>query len=251
MVWRANSPVLPDQTLEPLEGWSEVIILHFIILLYFILQLRHVPLNPFSLSKVDPEQAQRMRETGLQLIQKALAVLQIFALSQFGCAAGHMPQNMWSQGGEAQDYGPLLQKLEGAVERVRLQASRQQHSTQDEHVVSYSACLTPGVPRDELTASVRKELALALRDILAWTVHSFSRHEPGPRPYFLPAALQLFSPDAASLGTFHQVLSFQKRPGVCGVARPPALSILQFTCREWSCDGHAQAVSVMGHPYGS
>ncbi len=84
-----------------------------------------------------------------------------------------------------------------------------------------------------------------------WTVHSFSRHEPGPRPYFLPAALQLFSPDAASLGTFHQVLSFQKRPGVCGVARPPALSILQFTCREWSCDGHAQAVSVMGHPYGS
>lgn len=72
---------------------------------------------------MDPEQAQRMRETGLQLIQKALAVLQIFALSQFGCAAGHVPQNMWSQGAEAQDYGPLLQKLEGAVECVRLQAS--------------------------------------------------------------------------------------------------------------------------------
>lgn len=124
---------------------------------------------------MDPEQAQRIRETGLQLIQKALAVLQIFALSQFGCAAGHVPQNMWSQGGEAQDYGPLLQKLEGAVERVRLQASRQQHSTQDEHVVSYSACLTPGVPRDELTASVRKELALALRDILAHGLYTPSQ----------------------------------------------------------------------------
>ncbi len=152
-----------------------------------------------------------------------------------------MPQNMWSQGGEAQDYSPLLQKLEGAVERVCLQASRQQHSTQDEHVVSYSACLTPGVPRDELTSSCAQRTGLGTPGHPGtWTVHSFSRHEPGPRPYFLPAALQLFSPDAASLGTFHQVLSFQKRPGVCGVARPPALSILQFTCREWSCDGHAK-----------
>ncbi|XP_052408847.1 RUN domain-containing protein 1 [Carassius gibelio] len=128
-----------------------------------------------GMKRVDPEQAQRMRETGLQLIQRALAVLQIFALSQFGCAAGHMPQNMWSQGGEAQDFGPLLQKLEGAVERVRLQASRQQPSSQDEHVVSYSACLTPGGPRDELTASVRKELALALRDLLAHGLYAPSQ----------------------------------------------------------------------------
>ncbi|RXN02595.1 RUN domain-containing 1-like isoform X2 [Labeo rohita] len=128
-----------------------------------------------GMKRVDPEQAQRMRETGLQLIQKALAVLQIFALSQFGCAAGHVPQNMWSQGSEAQDYGPLLQKLEGAVERVRLQASRHQPSSQEEHVVSYSACLSPGGPRDELTASVRKDLALALRDLLAHGLYTPSQ----------------------------------------------------------------------------
>uniref|UniRef100_A0A9J8AGP8 RUN domain-containing protein 1 n=1 Tax=Cyprinus carpio carpio TaxID=630221 RepID=A0A9J8AGP8_CYPCA len=128
-----------------------------------------------GMKRVDPEQAQRMRETGLQLIQRALAVLQIFALSQFGCAAGHVPQSVWSQCGEAQDYGPLLQKLEGAVEHVRLQASRQQPSSQDEHVVSYSACLTPGGPRDQLTASVRKELALALRDLLAHGLYAPSQ----------------------------------------------------------------------------
>ncbi|XP_059414035.1 RUN domain-containing protein 1-like [Carassius carassius] len=128
-----------------------------------------------GMKRVDPEQAQRMRETGLQLIQKALAVLQIFALSQFGCAAGHMPQNLWSQGGEAQDYTPLLQKLEGAVEHVRLQASCQQPNSQEEHVVSYSACLSPGGPRDELTSSVRKELALALRDLLAHGLYAPSQ----------------------------------------------------------------------------
>lgn len=128
-----------------------------------------------GMKRVDPEQAQRMRETGLQLIQKALAVLQIFALSQFGCAAGHVPQNMWSQGAEAQDYGPLLQKLEGAVERVRLQASRHQPSSLDEHVVSYSASLSPEGPRDELTASVRKELAIALRDLLAHGLYAPSQ----------------------------------------------------------------------------
>ncbi|XP_039543309.1 RUN domain-containing protein 1 isoform X2 [Pimephales promelas] len=126
-------------------------------------------------SKVDPEQAQRIRETGLQLIQKALAVLQIFALSQFGCAAGHVPQNMWSQGAEAQDYGPLLQKLEGAVERVRLQASRQQPSSLEEHVVSHSACLSLEGPRDELTNLVRKELAFALRDLLAHGLYAPSQ----------------------------------------------------------------------------
>ncbi|TRY87802.1 hypothetical protein DNTS_015708 [Danionella cerebrum] len=120
-----------------------------------------------GMKRVDPEQAQRMRETGLQLIQKALAVLQIFALSQFGCATGHVPQNVWPHSKETEDYGPLLQKFESAVEHVRLQASRYQHCSQDEHVVSYSASLPLGGNRDELTTSVRKELAITLRDLLA------------------------------------------------------------------------------------
>lgn len=121
---------------------------------------------------MDPEQAQKMRQTGLQLIQRALAVLQIFAVSQFGCAAGHVPQSMWSQGEGGQDYGPLLQRLEGAVDRVRVQASCRQPSV--DHVVSYNSSLALG-SRDELTASVRKELAMALRDLLAHGLYSPSQ----------------------------------------------------------------------------
>ncbi|XP_029913518.1 RUN domain-containing protein 1 isoform X2 [Myripristis murdjan] len=122
--------------------------------------------------KVDPEQAQRMRETGLQLIQKALAVLQIFAVSQFGCTAGHVPQSMWPQGEAGQDYGPLLQHLESAVEKVRVLASCRQSSI--EHVVNYTSNPALG-PRDELTTSVRKELAMALRDLLAHGLYSPSQ----------------------------------------------------------------------------
>eukprot|EP00064_Thunnus_orientalis_P019102 superscaffoldBa00004635_g19213 len=114
--------------------------------------------------RLDPEQAQKMRETGLQLIQKALAVLQIFAASQFGCAPGHVPQSMWPQDSTVQDYGPLLQRLEAAVDKVRVLGSRRQPSL--EHVVNYTSNTALG-PRDELTTSVRKELAFALKDLLA------------------------------------------------------------------------------------
>ncbi|KAJ0058267.1 hypothetical protein NL108_012411 [Boleophthalmus pectinirostris] len=109
-------------------------------------------------------QAQKLRETGLQLIQRALAVLQIFAASQFGCGTGHVPQNMWSPNATGQDYGPLLQRLETAVDKVRILGSRRQPSF--EHVVNYTSNAALG-PRDELTAAVRKELAIALKDLLA------------------------------------------------------------------------------------
>ncbi|KAM8844814.1 RUN domain-containing protein 1 isoform 2-T2 [Spinachia spinachia] len=122
--------------------------------------------------KVDPEQAQKMRETGLQLIQKALAVLQIFAASQFGCAPGHLPQSAWSREPTLQDYGPLLQRLEVAVDKVRVLGSWKQPAL--EHVVNYTSNSALG-PRDELTASVRKELAMALKDLLSHGLFSPSQ----------------------------------------------------------------------------
>ncbi|CAL1587258.1 unnamed protein product [Knipowitschia caucasica] len=117
-----------------------------------------------GVKKVDPEQAQKLRETGLQLIQRALAVLQIFAASQFGCGVSHVPQNMWSPDAMGQDYGPLLQRLESTVDKVRILGSRRQPSF--EHVVNYTSDAALG-PRDELTAAVRKDLAIALKDLLA------------------------------------------------------------------------------------
>lgn len=91
---------------------------------------------------MDPEQAQKMRETGLQLIQKAIAVLQIFAASQFGCAPGHVPQSMWPQEPSGQDYGPLLQRLEAAVDKVRVLGSCSPNDTLTVVPMSFNAMLS-------------------------------------------------------------------------------------------------------------
>lgn len=120
---------------------------------------------------VDPERAEQLRASGLRLVQRALAVLQIFALSQLGCSAGSMAPKVWPPAEGAPDYGPLLNKLEGAVERVRVLASRLQPAGQDEPVVSYTSLSTPPAapsgPQHELIVIVRKDLSLALRDLLA------------------------------------------------------------------------------------
>ncbi|XP_004071210.1 RUN domain-containing protein 1 isoform X2 [Oryzias latipes] len=128
---------------------------------------------PGGKKKVDPEQAERMRESGLQLIQRALAVLQIFAASQFGCASGRVPQSMWNQDSGERDYGPLLQRLEAATEKVRVLGSRRHPSV--EHVVSYTSSTSSLGGRDELTSAVRKELAIALKDLLAHGLFSPSQ----------------------------------------------------------------------------
>ncbi|MBN3308678.1 RUND1 protein, partial [Amia calva] len=132
----------------------------------------HHTRGPAGNRKVDPEQARQMRETGLHLMRRALAVLQIFAVSQFGCAAGQMPQGLWPQNEAGKEYGPLLQRLEASVDKVRQQALRRQPV--EEHVISYCSAPAWG-PRDELTAGVRKELAMALRDLLAHGLYSPSQ----------------------------------------------------------------------------
>nr|XP_006638190.1 PREDICTED: RUN domain-containing protein 1 isoform X1 [Lepisosteus oculatus] len=128
--------------------------------------------GPAGNRKVDPEQARKMRETGLHLMRRALAVLQIFAVSQFGCATGQIPRGLWRQDEAAQDYGPPLRRLEAAVDRVRHQALRRQPV--EEHVINYTSGPAWGA-RDELTAAVRKELAMALRDLLAHGLYAPSQ----------------------------------------------------------------------------
>ncbi|MEE6528553.1 hypothetical protein FKM82_031022, partial [Ascaphus truei] len=112
-----------------------------------------------------PEQARQMRQTGLHLLRRSLAFLQMFAVSQFGCGAGHVPVNFWKQDETNRDFSPLLKKLEASVEKVRHLALRQQprdHApgSADTQEVSLGG-------RDELTVAVRKELATAIRDLLS------------------------------------------------------------------------------------
>ncbi|XP_068118485.1 RUN domain-containing protein 1 [Hyperolius riggenbachi] len=124
-------------------------------------------------SKVSPEQAKQMRATGVHLLRRALAVLQIFAVSQFGCGTGPVPQNLWKQDESNRDFTPLLKKLETSAEKVRQLALLQQP---EEHVISYANMQEVALGgKDELTVAVRKELATAIRDLLSHGLYSTSQ----------------------------------------------------------------------------
>ncbi|KFQ17586.1 RUN domain-containing protein 1, partial [Merops nubicus] len=124
-------------------------------------------------NRVNAEDARKMRETGLRLMRRMLAVLQIFAVSQFGCAAGQVPRTLWPKDQASKDYSPLIKRLELSVERVRQLAVKHQ---QEEHVISSSDLQdVPLGGRDELTLAVRKELTVALRDLMAHGLYAPSQ----------------------------------------------------------------------------
>uniref|UniRef100_A0A8D2APC8 RUN domain-containing protein 1 n=1 Tax=Sciurus vulgaris TaxID=55149 RepID=A0A8D2APC8_SCIVU len=137
-------------------------------------------------SKTKTEDVKRVRETGLHLMRKALAVLQIFAVSQFGCATGQIPQTLWQRGQADRDYTPLLKKLEISVDRVKQLALRYQSH---DHVITSANLQDLSLGgKDELTMAVRKELTVAVRDLLA---HGLYASSPGMSLVMAPIACLL------------------------------------------------------------
>uniref|UniRef100_G1SWW1 RUN domain-containing protein 1 n=1 Tax=Oryctolagus cuniculus TaxID=9986 RepID=G1SWW1_RABIT len=137
-------------------------------------------------SKMKAEDVRRARETGLHLMRRALAVLQIFAVSQFGCTAGQIPQSLWQRGQADRDYAPLLKRLEVSVDRVRQLALR--HQPRDHVITSANLQELSLGGRDELTTAVRKELTVAVRDLLA---HGLYASSPGMSLVMAPIACLL------------------------------------------------------------
>ncbi|XP_044529821.1 RUN domain-containing protein 1 isoform X1 [Gracilinanus agilis] len=141
---------------------------------------------PSGNKKVNPEEAKKIRDTGLHLMRRALAVLQMFAVSQFGCTAGQIPHTLWQRDQADRDYSPLLKRLEASVDRVRQLALRNQ---MNDHVISSTSLQDiPLGGKDELTMAVRKELTVAMRDLLA---HGLYTSSPGMSLVMAPIACLL------------------------------------------------------------
>lgn len=138
----------------------------------------------FLTAKADD--VKRVRETGLHVMRRALAVLQIFAVSQFGCATGQIPQTLWPRSQADRDYSPLLKRLEVSVDRVKQLALR--HQPHDHVITSANLQDLSLGGRDELTTAVRKELTVAVRDLLA---HGLYAPSPGMSLMMAPIACLL------------------------------------------------------------
>uniref|UniRef100_A0A8C8YWU5 RUN domain-containing protein 1 n=1 Tax=Prolemur simus TaxID=1328070 RepID=A0A8C8YWU5_PROSS len=137
-------------------------------------------------SKTKAEDAKRVRESGLHLMRRALAVLQIFAVSQLGCATGQIPPTLWQRGQADRDYSPLLKRLEVSVDRVKQLALR--HQPHDHVITSANLQELSLGGKDELTLAVRKELTVAVRDLLA---HGLYASSPGMNLVMAPIACLL------------------------------------------------------------
>uniref|UniRef100_A0A8C5L9Q4 RUN domain-containing protein 1 n=1 Tax=Jaculus jaculus TaxID=51337 RepID=A0A8C5L9Q4_JACJA len=149
------------------------------------LQLMGILLPPPPKS-AKAEDVKRVRETGLHLMRRALAVLQIFAVSQFGCATGQIPQTLWQRGQADRDYTPLLKRLEVSVDRVKQLTLR--HQPHDHVITSANLQDLSLGGKDELTMAVRKELTVAVRDLLA---HGLCASSPGMSLVMAPIACLL------------------------------------------------------------
>ncbi|XP_004410643.1 PREDICTED: RUN domain-containing protein 1 isoform X1 [Odobenus rosmarus divergens] len=137
-------------------------------------------------SKTKAEDMKKVQETGLHLMRRALAVLQIFAASQFGCTTGQIPQTLWQRGQADRDYSPLLKRLEISVDRVKQLALRHQPHN---HIITSASLQDLSLGgKDELTMAVRKELTVAVRDLLA---HGLYASSPGMSLVMAPIACLL------------------------------------------------------------
>ncbi|XP_078736199.1 RUN domain-containing protein 1 [Lampetra fluviatilis] len=159
---------------------------------------------------VDAEKARQMRASGLHILKRALTMLQLFAVSQFGCGATQVAGAWSTEPSDQQDYSPLLGRLEAAVSKVR-RLALQRHpdgcsagSGSDSDVFSEDAAAARGGSgADDVTVAVRKDLAPALRDLLSHGLQPPLRSASGGSLVLAPIAclLPAFSPVRSSRGS--------------------------------------------------
>ncbi|XP_019636154.1 PREDICTED: RUN domain-containing protein 1-like isoform X2 [Branchiostoma belcheri] len=112
------------------------------------------------------EAQKKIRETSLSIMKRALTVLQIFAVSQFGCGANLFKDHIIPTEDRNSEYNfdELLKALDQAVSHVCELAKVRNDVPDDSDYLSDSS-ESPVRGRDELTNIVRRELAPALRDV--------------------------------------------------------------------------------------
>nr|XP_032833713.1 RUN domain-containing protein 1 isoform X1 [Petromyzon marinus] len=159
---------------------------------------------------VDAEKARQMRASGLHILKRALTMLQLFAVSQFGCGAAQVAGAWSTEPSDQQDYSPLLGRLEAAVSKVRRLALQRfpdgcsAGSGSDSDVFfEDAAAARGGSGADDVTVAVRKDLAPALRDLLSHGLQPPLRSASGGSLVLAPIAclLPAFSPVRSSRGS--------------------------------------------------
>lgn len=108
---------------------------------------------------------ENLRQTTLTLMKKALALLQVFAITQFGCGGQEFQRNLLKRTAKANHWGDLRARLEVSIGRV-LQVAAEQESSNPSDFDSESDEEQIPPSSQALTQVVRKELAMSIRDLM-------------------------------------------------------------------------------------
>lgn len=115
--------------------------------------------------KLQNKKDEEIRAETINIMKKAATLLQIFAVAQFGCGSEHFKKNTLKKTMKANHWGDLRANVELAVECVIELASSPENTSDSDYT---SDCEdTPVVLCNvKLTAAVRKQLAVSIRDLM-------------------------------------------------------------------------------------
>lgn len=100
-------------------------------------------------------------------VKKTLAILQMFIITQFGCGAGEFKRNMMKKTTKGNHWGDLRARLELAINKTLELAQKQEEEPQDDQSEFGSDSEeSQEQSSPALTQCVRKDLAMAVRDLM-------------------------------------------------------------------------------------
>ncbi|XP_048779554.2 RUN domain-containing protein 1-like [Ostrea edulis] len=100
-------------------------------------------------------------------VKKTLAILQMFIITQFGCGTGEFKRNMMKKTPKGNHWGDLRARLELAINKT-LELAQKQEEEPKEDQSEYGSDSEEGQEQSSpaLTQCVRKDLAMAIRDLM-------------------------------------------------------------------------------------
>ncbi|XP_064599758.1 RUN domain-containing protein 1-like [Liolophura sinensis] len=117
-------------------------------------------------SKSHPNESGSLHHQTMSIMKKALAILQIFAISQLGCGGREFQRNLMKRTAKGNHWGDLRAKLEMAVDSVLRIAKEQDQTPSESDYTSDSEEGPTEVCDPVLTQAVRRDLAMAIKDLM-------------------------------------------------------------------------------------
>ncbi|XP_070565440.1 LOW QUALITY PROTEIN: RUN domain-containing protein 1-like [Ptychodera flava] len=147
--------------------------------------------------KENTQEEIKSREKNVKVLKRALAVLQLVAITQFGCGTSKLREKPPPDKNTERGYEEMLKRLEKTVDEVaRLAKKHSQEAPPSETDYTSDSEETPWTrPVDEVMIAVRKKLAPALRDLFQ---HGMMKLSPS-RSVVLPLAC--FVPRSSQVST--------------------------------------------------